>query len=246
MAERARPSVWQEARVGAELARLLAHPIYTGRGVPRGDKRAVLVLPGLFANDLYLEPLHRWLRRIGYTPLRSTLLVNVGCPQELRQQVEAHLEAQRKLRPGRVAIIGHSRGGILAWAIAAGMGRDVSTLVLLGSPAPAVVRSMDGVSLVTQTRAGARLQQASVRARQILDPDCDVPWCGCPFPADLQKRLAPETKVTSIYSGEDPIVPTSACRVPGGRNIEVTGTHSGLPYNVDALRAIAEALAQVS
>ena len=52
--------------------------------------------------------------------------------------------------------------------------------------------------------------------------------------------------MTSIYSGEDPIVPTSACRVPGGRNIEVTGTHSGLPYNVDALRAIAEALAQVS
>ena len=166
MAERARPSVWQEARVGAELARLLAHPIYTGRGVPRGDKRAVLVLPGLFANDLYLEPLHRWLRRIGYTPLRSTLLVNVGCPQELRQQVEAHLEAQRKLRPGRVAIIGHSRGGILAWAIAAGMGRDVSTLVLLGSPAPAVVRSMDGVSLVTQTRAGrGSSKRACARAR---------------------------------------------------------------------------------
>jgi pimeloyl-ACP methyl ester carboxylesterase len=243
MVERVRPSVWQEARVGAELAHLLAHPIYTGRGVTRGDKRVVLVLPGLFASDLYLEPMHRWLRRIGYTPLRSTLLVNVGCPQELCEQVEAHLGAQMKLHPGRVAIIGHSRGGILAWVMAARLGATATNLILLGSPAPAVVRSMSGMSLMSQTRAGARVAQASARARQILDPDCDVPACGCPFPADLQKRLSPETKVTSIYSVEDPIVPKSACRVQGGSNIEVAGTHSGLPYNVEALRAIAGALA---
>jgi pimeloyl-ACP methyl ester carboxylesterase len=242
MAERRRPSIWQEARMGAELARMLAHPIYTGQGVPRGDKRVVLVLPGLFANDLYLEPLHRWLRRIGYTPLRSTLLVNAGCPQELCEQVESHLHAQMKLRSGPVAILGHSRGGILAWAMAARLGDKLSDLILLGSPAPAVARSMSGVSL-QNAPAGEAVARASARARRILDPDCDVPLCGCPFPTDLQKHVSARTKVLSIYSAEDPIVPKSACRVPHATNIEVHGTHSGLPYNVDALRAIADALA---
>lgn len=244
MARRARPSVWQEARVGSELAQLLADPVYQGHGVPRGDRRLVLVLPGLFANDLYLDPLHRWLRRIHYTPVRSTLLVNAGCPQRLREQVEQHLRLQMLQRPGPVAIIGHSRGGIVAWAMAAALGDKISHLVLLGSPAPAVARTMGRVPLMNEAPAGEAVARASTRARQILDPDCDVPQCGCPFPADMQGRPSRRTKVVSIYSTEDPIVPPSACRVTSGRNVEVAGTHSGLPYNVDALRAIAETLAQ--
>jgi pimeloyl-ACP methyl ester carboxylesterase len=243
MVDRARPSIWQEARVGAELARLLSDPVFHGRDVPRGDKRPVLVLPGLFANDLYLEPLHKWLRRIGYTPVRSTLLVNAGCPQDLCTQIESHLTQQMEVRPGRAALIGHSRGGILAWAIAQRLGVRASHLVLLGSPAPAVVRSMKMPAEFAKAPAGRAVARAGNRAREILDPDCDVPACGCPFPADMQKALHRDTKVTSIFSGEDPIVPKSACRVPGGNNIEVSGTHSGLPYNVAALRAIAVALA---
>jgi pimeloyl-ACP methyl ester carboxylesterase len=243
MATRSRPSILQEARIGDEFAQLVRSPIYRGRHVPHGDGRLVLVLPGLFGNDLYLEPMHRWLRRIGYSPVRSSLLVNAGCPQRLTEEVEGHLTIQRQTRRGPVAIIGHSRGGILARALAAKLQADASHLILLGSPAAAVSRAMEYRSEASQVPAGQRVYHASQRARQILDPDCDAPECGCAFLADVRAPLHVGTRVTSIFSSEDPIVPRSACRVPGAANHEITGTHSGLAYNVEALAIVADALA---
>ena len=87
-------------------------------------------------------------------------------------------------------------------------------------------------------------QRASDRAREILDPDCNMPACGCPFPRDLQRPLHHSTQITSIYTHEDPIVPSGACPVPGAHNVEVGGSHSGLAYNLEAYRVIAEALAE--
>jgi pimeloyl-ACP methyl ester carboxylesterase len=239
---RERPTILDEARAAGELAQLVRDPVYRGDGVPRGDGRLVLVLPGMFANDLYLEPMHRWLRRIGYRPVRSALLVNAGCPQRLCEEVEAHLRGRMKHFPGPVALIGHSRGGVLARAIAARLGEAASHLVLLGSPAAAVVRAMDAHAALAGKPAGRRVYDAGNRARAILDPDCDVPDCGCPFPADVRRPLHPRTRVTSIFSRDDPIVPRAACRVEGARNVEVAGTHSGLAYNIAVYRVIGESL----
>jgi pimeloyl-ACP methyl ester carboxylesterase len=244
MAQRTRPSVLREARVADEFARLVRSPLFHGRDVPRGDGRIVLVLPGLFGNDFYLEPMHRWLRRIGYTPVRSSLIVNAGCPQRLTEEVESHVTIQRATRGGPLAIIGHSRGGILARALAGKLQAGVSHLILLGSPAAAVSRAMEYRTEAAQVPAGQRVYHASQRARQILDPDCDAPDCGCPFLADVRSPLHVTTRVTSIYSAEDPIVPRSACRMPGAMNHEITGTHSGLAYNVEALALVAQALAE--
>ena len=102
----------------------------------------VLVIPGLFGSDVYLGPLRSWLRRIGYRPVRSTMLINAGCPDRLRARVESALRQSIDRHPGPVAIIGHSRGGMLGWAIASRLQAEASHLVLLGSPAPAVVMMM--------------------------------------------------------------------------------------------------------
>lgn len=233
--------MWNEARAAGELSRLIANPVYRGIDVERGDGRLVLVLPGLFANDLYLQPLHTWLKRIGYTPVRSTLLVNAGCPQRLCEEIEGHLRVQMSTRPGPVAIIGHSRGGILARALAIRLGERTSHLVLLGSPVGAISRVLTGG---ITSPAAPPVVRAGNRARQWLDPDCDAPNCGCPFPADLTQPMSKATRVLSIFSPDDPIVPAWACKMPGARNIEVRGTHSGLVYNVAGYREIAKALAQ--
>jgi pimeloyl-ACP methyl ester carboxylesterase len=233
----------QEARIADEFARLMRSQVYRGNDLPRGDGRIVLVLPGLFGNDLYLEPTHRWLRRLGYVPVRSSLLVNAGCPQRLNEEVESHLNIQRQTRRGPVAIIGHSRGGILARALAGKLQADASHLILLGAPAAAVTRAMEYRGEAAQVPAGEAVYRAGQRARQLLDPDCSAPECGCAFLTDVRTPLHVSTRVTSIYSNEDPIVPRSACRMPGAANYEITGTHSGLPYNIEALALVAEALA---
>ena len=73
-------------------------------------------------------------------------------------------------------------------------------------------------------------------------PDCDAPDCGCAFFPDLRAPLNWRTKVVSVYSRDDPIVPAWSCQIPGAENIEVRGTHSGLAFNGAVYRALAEQL----
>jgi triacylglycerol lipase len=243
LASYAQRSLATEPLALAEFAQLVADPTYYGVGVPRGDGRLVAVLPGLFGNDWYLQPLHLWLARIGYRPVRSSLMVNAGCPERLSRQVERHLDSRLQTLNRPVVLIGHSRGGILARAIASRLGDYVSHLVLLGSPVGAIEKSPGWPNTPGDGNPShSTVSQASNRARSFLDPDCNVPDCGCPFPADLRRPLSRQTKVVSIYSGDDPVVPAWSCPVPGAQNIEVSGTHTGLVYNSAVYRELADAL----
>jgi pimeloyl-ACP methyl ester carboxylesterase len=235
------------AEAGAlnEFFALQRDPVYRGAGVPRGDGRLVLVIPGLFGSDLYLEPMNAWLRRIGYRPVRSTVAVNAGCPERLRNQVEAALQRAVGRHPGPVAIIGHSRGGMLGWAIASRLQDQASHLALLGSPAAAVVAMMrsNPNSPPTLAVGNTAVAQAGQRALRLLDPDCTVPACGCPYTVDLRTKLSSTTRVLSVRSRDDKVVPPRASEVSGADNVVVGGTHSGLVYNRAVYPILGEFLA---
>jgi pimeloyl-ACP methyl ester carboxylesterase len=139
-----------------------------------------------------------------------------------------------------VAIVGHSRGGILGRAVAARLGERASHLILLGSPVGAIER-WSGWPEPGRT-SHRSVADAGNRVRNVLDPDCSVPHCGCPFPADLRRPLSPATNVVSIYSENDPVVPAWTCPIPGARNVKISGTHTGLVYNGGVYRALASAL----
>ncbi|MBT8481283.1 MAG: hypothetical protein HKP36_06815 [Myxococcales bacterium] len=228
-----------------EWATLLADPVYRGEGVARGDGRLVLVLPGLFGNDLYLRPLRRWLARVGYRPVPSSLGLNAGCYERLCRRVEAALQARAEVSPGPIALIGHSRGGMLARAIAARLQARASHLLLLGSPVGAVLRMPQRLfDSGTLPPGGPRaLSNASLRARRVLDPDCRFPACDCSFVRDLRRPLHAGTRVVSIHSREDGVVHPAASVLAGAHNVEVTGSHSGLVYNRAVYRELGAALA---
>jgi pimeloyl-ACP methyl ester carboxylesterase len=240
--------VRQESMAIAELAALHRDPLFYGRGVPRGDGRLVLVVPGLFGNDVYLQPLRGWLSRIGYRPVASSLAVNAGCPDRLRSQVEKSLQRRLDKHPGPISLIGHSRGGMLCWAIASRLQGRAAQLILMGSPAPAVVAMMRQYSSIPRSVANSMVADAGARALKIMDPDCTVPACGCAYTEDLRRSLHPDTKVLAIFSRTDYIVRPEACSVPDGigagsiENVEITGSHSGLAYNRHALRHVARFL----
>ena len=235
-------SVSREPLALQEFALLMADPVFYGVGVPRGDGRPALVLPGLFGNDFYLQPMHSWLGRIGYRPVPSTFWVNAGCPERLTGQAQEPLERRLSRTEKPAVLIGHSRGGILAKAIATRLSERASHLVLLGSPVGAMMRfRWDSISS-GPNGASRRLGEASSRVRNLLDPDCDAPDCGCAFVPDLRAPLHRTTKVVSIYSRDDPIVPAWTCQLPAAENVEVSGTHSGLAFNGAVYRALAEQL----
>lgn len=234
-----------EATAIAEYAALLADPVFYGAGVPRGDGRAVAVIPGLFANDLYLRPLRTWLARIGYRPVRSALAINAGCPERLSRTAFSQIEREAG-DSGPVALIGHSRGGILAWAIASRMGSRASHLILLGSPAALLAEAVREGGLATRPAIGkvsSAVRGASERSRRLLDPDCEFPLCGCPFVAALAMPLDAATRLAAIVSKDDAIVPPEAAAAPGMPTFTVRGSHSGLAANGAVYRHLAAILA---
>src|SRR6058998_2808324 len=97
-----------------ELTALLQDPVFRGRGVPRGDGRPVLLIPGFLSGDWSLRVLHGWLQRIGYSAYLSGINLNVRHSEHMLAGLRHRLALVQAERHARVSLVGHSRGGLLA------------------------------------------------------------------------------------------------------------------------------------
>jgi triacylglycerol lipase len=239
----AEPARWwgrhlHELRWQLEAGRLLADPVFRGRGIPRGDGRPVLLLPGLLAGDYTLAPLAGWLRRIGYRPATAGFVLNVECSERALQRVAQRACELRDRHGRRVAIVGHSRGGHYARALAARHPELVSHAIAVGGG----LMAQQAVSAPTQAAVAA----VRVVHRHTTDRrrrrGCLSETCACPFADDYRAPLPQGVLLTSIYSREDGVVRWESCVAPDATCVEVTGSHVGLIYNRAVYRAIADAL----
>jgi hypothetical protein len=222
-----------------DMGALLADPAFYGIGVPRGDGKLVVVLPGLLGGDLYLQPMRQWLGWVGYSPVRSTLNFNAGCLQRLREQVLKEIMRRLNAAPRPIAIIGHSRGGLMGWALASQLGEKVSHLVLLGAPVAAMRTSVkSGDPLAPAGPVGRALMRISDELRDMLDPHCDYPKCKCAMVNDVMSPLSPLTSVLSIHGGEDLVVGEMAQTIDDGETVQVNASHVGLAYNPQVYHAL--------
>ena len=230
----------RETRWQLELYRLLVDPVFRGAGVPRGDRRPVVLMPGFGGGDQTLLVLAAWLRRVGYVSHTCGFIANVGCSDRALDRVERRVEALRRQHGRRVALIGHSRGGHYARALGSRRPELVSHAISVG----AGLRQMLAISYPTEVAAAGarRVVQRTRRARsaRCLTSDCDCSFgrnFAEPFPED-------RVRLTSIYSKGDGVVRWQAALVPYADCVEVTGSHVGLIFNRKTYRAIAEALAK--
>ena len=229
-----------ELRWQAELARLLVDPLFTsGRGVPRGDGGPVLLIPGFLAGDVSLSVLGGWLRRLGHDASAGGIVLNVDCSDKAVDRLERVL-LRLHARSGRpVALVGHSRGGHFAKALARRHPEVVRTMISMGS----------GLSEPFDISVPTKVAVASVRAAlRRLDPDtgqrgCLTDTCDCPFTRDYGAPFPDSVPLTSIYTKSDGVVRWRSCVVPYARAVEVPGTHVGLAFNRHAYKIVAEVLA---
>src|SRR5215212_8262029 len=128
------PPLWRESRFGIELAELRRSPVFRGHGVPDGDGRPVMLIPGFLAGDGSLGTLTHWLRARGYHTRRAGIRANVACSEEACARIERRLEAFAESRGERVSLIGQSRGGVFARALAVRRPDLVAGIVTLGAP----------------------------------------------------------------------------------------------------------------
>ena len=234
------PPLWRESRVGFEAAQLLRSPVWRGVGVEPGEGRPVLLIPGFMAGDGTLATMARWLRANGYWTRRAGIRANVGCSQEACERIEERIEALAAHTGRKVALVGQSRGGVLARVVATRRPDLVSGIVALGAPTVGMLR----VHPLVLLQVGLVGALGTGRVPGLFSMSCLRGACCEPFRTDLEQRFPPGVRYVCVYSRTDGIVDWRAC-VDGAADelVEIRASHCGMAVSVQAYEQVARALA---
>ena len=234
------PPLWRESRIGLEAARLLRSPVWHGVGVPAGDGRPVLLIPGFLAGDGTLATMARWLRANGYWTRRAGIRANVGCSQEACERIEERLEAFSDRTGQPVAIVGQSRGGVLAKVVAARRPDLVSGIITLGAPTVGMLR----VHPLVLLQVGVVGALGTGRVPGLFRMSCWRGDCCETFRADLIGSFPAGVRYVSVYSRSDGIVDWRACLDGAAdEHVEIDASHCGMALSSGAYEQVARALA---
>lgn len=224
------PSAWLlalELRAFWEFAALLpAWPLLAR--APKGDGHAVLVFPGLSANDTTTVPLRHYLQSLNYQPWGWEQGFNFGPRAGVLDEARDKLVRTFEATGRKVSLIGWSLGGVYARELTKELPHMVRGVITLGTPFACTHRS---------TNAWRIYQLASGRN---IEREAE----GYALP------IAPPVPTTSIYTRSDGVVAWQGSvqapspSNPHTENIEVLASHIGLGVNPGAWWAIADRLAQ--
>ena len=224
------PSAWLmalELRAFWEFGALLpAWPLLAR--APRGDGHAVMVFPGLSANDASTVPLRHYLQSLGYKPWGWEQGFNFGPRAGVLDEAKSNLVRTFENTGQKVSLIGWSLGGVYARELAKEMPHRVRSVITLGTPF-AGSHKFTNAWRVYELASGRKIAQES--------ENYDLP-------------AAPPVPTSSIYSRTDGVVAWQASiQVPSQanpqtENIEVIASHIGLGLNPSAWWAVADRLAQ--
>jgi triacylglycerol lipase len=238
IAERLRIPIWREGRCALERTALSRDPVLGGAGVAHGHGKPVMLVPGFLAGDLSLGLMARWLRDLGYRPTRAGIRANVDCTERALRHLDIQLQQAAQRHGCEVSIIGHSRGGTMARALAVRRPDLVGSIVCLGSP---VIDQLDVHPLVrAQLRTVAALGTLGVPG--LFSLGCTSRCCAQAV-ADITAPFPAKVPFTSIFSRSDGVVGWRSCLDPAARQVEVSSSHIGMAVNPQVFRAIGEALA---
>ncbi len=233
---------WHEALFGVEFLLLHASPVYYGLGIPHGNGSAVVLIPGFLGSDAYLMVMYAWLKRIGYQPYYSGIVLNAECPNLLiKEHLNRTMNEALDHTGQRVHVIGHSLGGIMARSLAGQRSDDVASVITLGAPFRGrVINNKNVLFAAEMVRKFILMKNGS----KVL-PECYTGKCTCRFVDTLWRELPDSVSQTAIYTRHDGVVDWRYCRTGDQKvDVEVNGTHAGLAFNPTAYSIIATRLAE--
>ena len=214
-----------------EFTALVRDPVLRGRGVPKGDGRPVLLLPGFFSGDLALQFLHNWLSRVGYKSHLSGILLNVQHVERVLPELNRKIAAIQKDSGMRVSLVGHSLGGLMAKVLSQRKPDRIEQVIALGSP----LANWGDVRLLTQRAVSAvKAGNELIYGRRLAAEGR--------FTYDLLSE--PRVPVTSIYTPTDDVVNFRSCLRPDIPALPVWGSHNGLIVNPEVYRLLGRLLAR--
>jgi triacylglycerol lipase len=214
-----------------ELSALLRDPVFRGRGVPEGDGRPVMLIPGFLSGDWSLRMMQTWLDRIGYKSYLSGILFNVHHSERLLAGLRHRLLDIERETGSRVSLVGHSRGGLLAKVLSQRRPQSVEQVIALGAP---LADWTDLASMTHHAVGMVRTANEIAFGRRFNGEGR--------FSHDLS--LAPVVPTTSIYTRSDDVVNFRSCLRPDIPAISVWGSHNGLVINPEVYRLLGRLLAR--
>ncbi|MDL5160202.1 alpha/beta fold hydrolase [Actinomycetospora termitidis] len=204
----------------------VTHP---GRG-------AVVLLGGLCETGPCLEPLGRWLTRLGYDVTAYTLGAGMGCAQRTVDSLVRRVRAIADETGQPVRIVGHSRGGQFGRAVGAAAPDAVAQLITIGTP-------FDRVSPPMTAVAWGMAVAGTVGVPGLFGLECLLGRCCAGFRDSLRAPWPDTIPFTSIYSRTDAAVPWRSSHDAYARNVVVPGGHIAQLTSAAIQRAVAEELA---
>jgi pimeloyl-ACP methyl ester carboxylesterase len=233
------PPIWLEGRLALEAAALRRSDVWQGEGVPAGDGRPVLLIPGFLAGDGTLATMGRWLSANGWRTQPAGFRANVACSEEACRRLEQRLEELARAAGARVTIVGQSRGGVLARALGRRRPDLVSGIITLGSP----VLAQLAVHPLVLAQIAMVAAMGTGRIPGMFSLGCLRGACCEPFREDLARDFPAEVGYVVVYSRTDGVVDWRACLDPAASDhVEIPASHLGMSLNHHAFRAVAVAL----
>ena len=214
-----------EVRAPFECASIALY-VHALSKAPKGNGRAVMLVPGYLADDYSMRPLGIYLRYLGYRVYYTMLGRNMGRVNIDMMRLGDRVESiSQDLDGEKITLIGWSLGGVLT--------REVARLF------PNVVQEV--LTLGTPIVGGPKFTSVGKRYAKLNNIDLEK------FELDVHQRnsIGLTQPVTSIYSKSDGVVGWQASvdiYNPQAINIEVTGSHIGLGVNPKVWLTIGEIL----
>ena len=222
-----------ELRGPFELRMLKRSPLWRGEGVPAGEGRPLLIIPGFLAAPKGAVALHHILNKAGWQAEVASVGRNSGPAYVGLDAAETDLRRLEDTTGQPVTIVGHSRGGQFARVLAVRHPEFVKQIVVIGTPLLVKYPDFAAVKLPAEVldrgwRAGAF---GEVFPERESDVDRDR---YADFPDDID--------FVSIYSKTDGIVDWRTSIEPAAHTVEISASHRGLLNSVPGVAAIADAL----
>ena len=205
---------------------------------PAGRGRPVMLIPGFLAGDTSLTRMAVWLRTGDWTTARSGITWNVDHSGRVVESLRDRLARAVQATGQRALVVGQSRGGAIARALAVLHPDLIETIVTLGSPLldQLAVRARTWPSIVGVAALGT-MGVPGLFSLGCVNGECCTEANEAvlaPFPGTV--------RFISIYSRSDEVVRWEACLDPAATQIEVVASHIGMGFARPVWTAVAAQL----
>ena len=218
---------------------LLARPV---RQPDAGSDVPVVLVPGFISGDVSLTILARQLRRAGHRTFGSRIGANLGCTDAMVARLVARLETVVAAEGRPVAVVGHSRGGMIVKLAAQRRPDLVAGIVLLAAPVTGTLRVAAHVR--AQLELLFRLNRRGLGS--VMSEDCVTGECAARIAAELVEPFPAQVAYTSVYTESDAIIDWHTCLDPGAECVAVGATHTGMGTDPAARDMVIDRLAALA